>query len=366
MPFLPHTEDIPFFGYWIIGIFALVLMVSSVIGILQVTNTKLIIDNEKISKRSIRSTKELYFNEIKGFRKEEKFIRIKSNTREKKDLEVTYTFEKNKEIVNWLSSRLPDLPGTNAKDEEAAILEDTTYGQTTHERERTLKNAKRISLIVNLLSLLVAMWVIIMPEPYVMLITLSMPIVVIGVILYYKGIIRVTSTKDSGYPFIGLGVLFPGLGLIVRCMMDFTIFSYSNVWLLSFIITILLFVVVLVGSILRYRPINYTDIIASFLFLCIYGFGATLTLNCLYDISTPETYKVQVLDKSVTEGKNTSYYLTLAPWEKQPEIDFISVDIAMYKRVKKEDKVTIYYKQGLLGIPWLIVTDTPQVEHTKE
>lgn len=158
------------------------------------------------------------------------------------------------------------------------------------------------------------------------------------------------------------------IALGLRCLLDFTIFDYKNVWLPVLAISLVLFVILLIGSI-RYRSNDtqkYGDMIGSFCLLCFYAFGATLTLNCLSDTSTPEVYEVKVLDKRIAKGKSTTYYLKLAPWNKQPEAEEISVDRGMYNRIEKEDKVNIYYKHGRLDIPWLIVTDTPWSEPLEE
>jgi hypothetical protein len=88
-----------------------------------------------------------------------------------------------------------------------------------------------------------------------------------------------------------------------------------------------------------------------------YGYGAVVTLNCMYDKSEPKTFNATILDKRISSGKSTTYYLELTPWGQQKEIDEVSVSKDLYNNLNKNDKVNIYYMQGKFDIPWFEVTE---------
>ncbi len=87
-----------------------------------------------------------------------------------------------------------------------------------------------------------------------------------------------------------------------------------------------------------------------------YGYGAVVTLNCMYDKSQPETFSATILNKRISSGKSKTYYLKLTPWGLQKEIDEVSVSKNLYNRVGKNDEVKIYFMKGKFAIPWFEVT----------
>ena len=76
----------------------------------------------------------------------------------------------------------------------------------------------------------------------------------------------------------------------------------------------------------------------------------------MYDESNPETFQSKVLDKRISSGKTTTYYLKLTAWGGQTESDDVSVSEELYNYLEVDDNVNIYLKKGQLDIPWFIVT----------
>ena len=88
-----------------------------------------------------------------------------------------------------------------------------------------------------------------------------------------------------------------------------------------------------------------------------YSYGVVIHYNCHYDESEAELYTAKVLNKRVSSGKLTTYYLELTSWGPQPEIDEVSVVNDLFNRIEVGDQVTVYLQKGKLEIPWFFVTN---------
>lgn len=77
-----------------------------------------------------------------------------------------------------------------------------------------------------------------------------------------------------------------------------------------------------------------------------------INLNCALDDSKPKKFNTIVLDKRITKGKSTNYYLTVSPWNNQKEPKEENTNETDYKTIKRGDTITINFYEGKLNIPW--------------
>lgn len=105
------------------------------------------------------------------------------------------------------------------------------------------------------------------------------------------------------------------------------------------------------------KPLKaYFGIITLCVFSTVWSYGGVMAFNFNYDPLTPRPYETEVLDKYIyTSKRSKTYYLTVAPWEKQAEEDKLSVSENKYEKTNIGDVVTVYYSEGLFGIPYFIV-----------
>jgi hypothetical protein len=77
-------------------------------------------------------------------------------------------------------------------------------------------------------------------------------------------------------------------------------------------------------------------------------------INAEWDISTPQRYPAQVLNRYMTHGKNsTHYYLWLTDWHSQRDHQELRVDAAIYNELMEGDAVVVSERDGYLGERWL-------------
>ena len=88
----------------------------------------------------------------------------------------------------------------------------------------------------------------------------------------------------------------------------------------------------------------------------LYGFGAVREVNCGFDGSRPQVYSARVLDHRVQGGRGKSYYLTLGRWGPVREEKEVEIQREVYHAVQIDDTVRVELMDGVLGIPWVVVT----------
>jgi hypothetical protein len=85
-----------------------------------------------------------------------------------------------------------------------------------------------------------------------------------------------------------------------------------------------------------------------------FGYGALVALDVDYDASPPAVLPVQVLDKYVTYGRNsTTYHLRVPPFADRKTVSSLKVDNAAYRSLKPGDQVCVLEHPGAIGLPWV-------------
>jgi hypothetical protein len=110
------------------------------------------------------------------------------------------------------------------------------------------------------------------------------------------------------------------------------------------------------GVVSKNKKISSTYIYLHLIFfIFIYSYGATCSINCAFDCSSPEVFKTKIVDKHISRGKHTSYFIKVAPWGHHLDRESIRVSRNEYESFEIESTVEIDLKDGLLGIPWFYV-----------
>lgn len=361
MLLIPFSTGGHHYFFWIISPFVLGLIVFLTIVLLDAIRGKFVIDHDKVYLQTTLRKKELYLNEIKGYRTTTKYILILSANKEKKSIKISQSFGQKQEIIAWLSHHFPDMDIVDANEEKQAFLNDTSFGSSVEEREEKLKQARKVARVTNGIGILVSIWVVVMGRPYDISIFVLMliPTLSIGVLKKINGLIRIGQKNRNIYPTIIWNFIYPCMALCLRALLDFEIFQYDNIWLPSIAITVVLLAAILIGnkefSFRNGR--SYFSVLSIAIFLFAHSYGLIVCLNCEYDHSRPQVYVSRILDKHMSSGKSTSYYLKLSPWGPQKETDEIDVTKRFYDKNEINQTVNIHFKKGRLNIPWYIVTN---------
>lgn len=337
------------------------MLTLMVFGLIDVYKCRLIIQEDRLVSNGVFKSKNLKFEEIKGYTVNEQYIFVEPNTKEKKRIKISQYIGGYNEILLWLSKNYLDLNIINEPVEEQEILNNESIGWSKENREEKLSNARKISKIINWLGGLSFAWTLFYPKPYdyAVLSAFIIPIVALIAVKLSRGLIRIDKKDGSAYPSTIFAFIFPSLGLMLRSFLDYDIFDYSNVWIKAVLVTAAFLFILLFNQkeITFKKKQDYLTVTSLLMFLFAYGFGAVIYLNCNLDKSEPQHYTATILDKRISSGKYTSYYLKLTAWGQQKEIDEVSVGKGLYNRVDIDNEINIYFRNGKLEIPWFIVTD---------
>lgn len=346
---------------WILIPISIAMITLMVAAVIDAYKGRLIIYEDRIISISAFSNRELKFDEIKGYIVGEKYISIKPNDKTKKKITVSKYMGGYSEILFWLSQTFTDLEKQTAIEEEQEILNDVQYGWAKDVRGEKLAKARQISKIINWAAGITAAWAFFYPTPYQysILAAMAVPIVALLAVKFSNGLIRVDEKKGSAYPSVIYAFIFPSCALALRAILDYNIFDYSNVWLSTTLIALSFLALLLINQkeITYKKMLDYLTVISLALLLFAYSFGVLIHFNCYYDNSETQYFNAKVLNKRISSGKVTTYYLKLSTWGQQKEADEVTVDEELYDRVEVGNEVNIYLKKGAFDIPWLIVTD---------
>ncbi|MFT3705302.1 MAG: hypothetical protein QM802_23240 [Agriterribacter sp.] len=325
--------------YWITVPVSLAMIVLVTIGLIDLIKSKFVIGQDSLILTGAFQTRELLFSEIKGYRINEKYIFIEPEDRDQKKIKINTYFERTEEIKEWLAERYKDLDVEQGNQETEQILSNNEFGLTIEEREHRLTKAKKVSRILNVGGAVIGAWTLFFPTPYEYAILGSaiVPIICLIIIKIFRGLIRIDERKGSAYPSVFLAIFVPAMATVLRAILDYEIFNYSNAWIPSLLIAIIYMVILAVKNSefnIREKK-SYWLLAAVFVFIFGYGYGTVVNLNCIYDHSNAEIYKAKILNKTISSGKTTTYYLQLTPWGPQKEIEKVSVSKRPLQQVKK-------------------------------
>ena len=343
----------------VLPIICLGVLVLLYLGFLDIHRTKITITKDRILKTGALKPKELLLVEAKGYVVENKQTVILSEHSVNNKIKISEYMERRGELDIWLEENLVNLDEKEIEAEEQQILIDEDLGVSKDERLMKLEKARKACRIVNGVATILALWTIIKPEPYDLVVSLAMlyPLAVLIVLYLFKGFIRLDEKQKTAYPNLSTALVLPALGLALRAFLDFDLLSYNAMWIPIIAVTAVLSFVFITSmkKFLQNEGSRMSKIFYIIGFMAVYSYGAVVLLNCIYDNSTTTVYTSEVLDKHTSGGKRTSYYLTLRSWGPVHENEDSDVDSQFYNVVEKGDIVSVYLNKGRLGIPWYYV-----------
>jgi hypothetical protein len=234
------------------------------------------------------------------------------------------------------------------------------FGLTQEDRECNLKKARQIAQLANITAVVLTVGILFAPRLYEwgLLLLLVMPWAGIGIIGYFKGVVRFSIKKSSPYPSVNYVVYIPTLGILARNL-GYDLYVYNVIWLLAILLGGILTTACLAvcRKVLAEQNGRVAQCVFILIFACAYSFGAIVVTNCYYDRSVPQEFRVEVKDKSISSGRATTYYLRLDPWGRFTEEEDVSVSKRLYKKTQTGDQVHVYLQKGKWNIPWYWVTD---------
>jgi hypothetical protein len=318
---------------------------------------KLIITQETLSVKRLAGIDILYIKDIEGFREGENHqIHIIPVSSSREALKISRGFEKQDEIIRWVSKNLRNLnPAAETTKQE--ILTNPDFGPTVLTREARLKETTRLTQFIEWTGIAVFFWVTLYPKPYELsiLMAICFPVGAAIVAIFHNGLIKLNAEKNSIYPSLSSSFIIPGCALLTRVLLDFEILTYYNFLWYGIGFTAIVLAVILLWNTkeIRFKALSdLAAVLALSFMLYIYLFGVYMIVNCQFDKTKPLVFDVRVFDKQIKDEKRTTYYLTLGPWGPRTSPEKVKVASAQYNQIAVGDTVHVYLHVGKLKTSW--------------
>ena len=358
MPFLEGRSDKPasvLISILIGGGFILFFLYA----LLSIFKGRIEIYSDRIRDVCLFQSRELLISNISGFKilptqYTSTLLLLPKNSKDKK-IKTNLVFEHKEELLDWLDRNLTNLDDGEFQEEMDLILHDSELGLSEEQRLRRLDKARRWARILNGAALILILWASFKPQPYTYVIWTSVffPLIALYSLKHFEGALKFDSKTNSAYPNIAPVFLMPCLGLALRALLDFNILNWGHFWRPFSIFSLSIFILVMLIA----RDIRHKvgQLVILVIFCIIYGYSTVVTLNGILDNSPPSLYKAGVIEKRISSGKHTSYYLKLSPWGPRKEEEEVDVGRTVYSRYNAGDDVNVILKQGKFKIPWFYV-----------
>ena len=345
--------------YIVLPLFSIVLCAFLAWGFLDVQRGKLVVQDDRIIQVSAFRTKELSAAQVKGFAEDDKYVVIHPKEKGFPKIKISTYIGQLEELRETLAERFPNLDQEQYKAEEKQLLEDDALGATEKDRMQQLQQVRKLTRVINALAWVCPLWLIFYPQPYEIAIYTAMAIlpVVLYTVYHYKGMVKIDENPKSAFPNLSTALLLPTIALMLRALLDYSIFEYSQLWIYVGICTALLY------SLTLYLTKAYADkkqlakSLLVLIFLGGYSYGTLVQMNCMDDQSVTQVYRANVLEKDISGGKHTTYFLKLERWGSQTKAEDVSVSKDLFNRVEEGQLMQVYFKQGRIGVPWFFVTE---------
>lgn len=335
-----------------------VFLACMVLIVINLFKRRVVIDGHCLICVNVFSRKELELSQIKGYRSDTKSIVIEPLSSSDPRIVIrNYTeLADDESLFDWFKNNLKDLDAIEFEKEQEEVLQNSQFGATEEERKENFVKAKRITNWYNGIGLAMMFSFIFLRNKSADILLLSYPWIGVLIMILSKGIIKfVSNVKRSPHPNILLGLLMPGLILLLRSVGEYDVFQLQDILLPAFIIGAILFSLLYVTG--MNKAMGSVDWQIFFMLIAAFalGFGSARQLNCEFDQSKPAVYTAAVLDHRVIHGKSSSYYLTLSPWGPRQHAEEVGIGSTLYQQAAIGDSVRVVLREGLLRIPWYFV-----------
>ncbi|MDO7850460.1 hypothetical protein [Hymenobacter convexus] len=362
LPFLLMRGKNPFpagiIGFGVLGVG---LAGFFVYGLIETVKGRVIIGAREVSQVGAFNTKTLALSEIAGYRVEGKYTRIYPTEAYLPTFKIGDTTERYAELQQWLAARYPDLDQVDTERATAAILADDELGPTPEARAAALTRAVAVARTLNIAGGAAGAWAIAYAHPYEWAVgaCLLVPVLAAVALWLLPRTLRIDEKRNSGHPAVLIAVLVPCLGLLIRALFDYELVSHAPLWPRVGTAATGAALVLAIGS--RKFLFRAGSMVSVGLHIgvlaVLYGYGATSTLNAVYDPAEAVLFTPQVVGKHYNSGKQNTYYLKLSPWGPVATTEDVTVSKAIYQQTVEGQKITVALRPGRLGVPWFAVVE---------
>lgn len=370
-----------FNGPIVVTVFITCLIIGLALFWFSMFRNRLLIEHNRIVKKGILGEKELLFNEIKGITLHRSAFQLESAYNSSQSIYITSDYENFEALQSWAIHQFNDLDIQKADEvinelaekENAVPVENksakhriktASHGKASatnspeetpgRAREKVLQKISRVKplvFMVNTIAVVGAVLLFIGEKfyPAGVIICAILPLLAIIIFNSARGLIAFNDDSKDPRPGLFISIFIPVMVLFLVSLGSFNVIDTLKIW-----IPALFFYFVFIGLFIFIRfekeRLMSGKMFGILVMGLLYAYGLTVNSNWLLDTSSPQTYKVRILDKRVSGGKHYSYYIHPERWGTQAVSEEAKVSKAVYDALAVGDSATIYLYQGFYNI----------------
>jgi len=318
---------------------------------------KTITGEGKIIQVDPTKVKELYYEDVKGFRHDDKYIYIFSKNKKRSFIKVSRYIAGDQELLNWLDKRFINMDTDEYEAEQQEILNNEEFGLTEEVREARLSSAKKATWAFNIAGYIIAALVYFYGRDWVITLGIAYPLIAVLYVQQTNGLVKLVEKKNSAYPSVMSGFLFVIMALGLFLLNNVSILQLKPLFQLSLIVFLFFGAAIyLINKDLRVTSLEkFGQLIFFYVIFFLYCLSSCTAINCVYDNSVPQYFHPKILNKRISNGKHTSYYVELEPWGPQHLVKEEDVGRTRFNELKVGETATVQMQSGRLGFPWYTV-----------
>lgn len=259
----------------------------------------------------------------------------------------------------WIES-FPDLDRQERDASEAQLAADRTYGACPKERLDRLARCRQIAKVANLAAMGICAWGFVYPHPYPVVIALLalLPWGAVAVVGWSKGLVRFDTSRNDVRPNIASVLIFPGVVLGVRALLDTHLLDVRQALELGLLAGLPLLAAVLLVHQRDDTPRGWAlPVLLLTLVALPYGAGLLTLADVLLDHAAPQVFSTEVTGKYIARGKHPQPTLILAPWGPETRGDEVIVARDFYTQTAIHSTVCLNLHPGKVGLSWYRLHD---------
>lgn len=352
-------------------------------------SSQLIIKENRIIVNGLFKNKAVHFNEVIGFTKEYwessystpiRYIVLKTNNEVYKTIKIHPSYINFIELRQWIETSFTDLDRLQKEKDWNSVLTNEKFGSNTLNRTYFVKQAKKVANFLNCSAILLLVFLF-FPSiySYILIPALTIPLVSICAVFYFKGIIRlenfakyefkiIKSDKKpkvkvynpSVYTDVLLAISIPTVIIFMITNSDYIVLSYNDLWKKALLVsTIILLLGLFITKEFVFNKIkSYIKLPLVFAFLFGYFYFGIVGINCAFDDSIPIEDPGIIVDKTsdLVSGRSitkTYKYIFLVKSPKLNKLEQIKVGKEVYEELGTGSNFTFIIREGLFGMQWI-------------
>jgi hypothetical protein len=320
------------------------------------------LDDRSISVGTFRGVRSLPLNAIKGRRtistRNGSYTVLESIHPGTPRLTISSSFAFDDRWRAWIQT-LPDLDELDRKAILDTIANDASLGTTPEERLQKLAQAKAIAIVLTVIAAALAGYLFFAGQSLSLnsygaidLLLVILPWIALILLALSPNLYSpIANKRDPRAPLMFV-LLASGIGLIASPFPNVHSVSAPSLFPYACIPALLL-----AGALFTVATSPKSPGMIPILLIIggLYGYGIIQQINTQLDSSPLRQYSSQVLRKTYSSGRSTTWYLYLTPWDPQTSVEKVSVSSTLYHSVHPGDSVCIAAHDGALHVGWYSV-----------